>query len=56
MWYNNNIRCESSVNPLTLQLDHINRVNNDHRLTNLRFLCPNCHSQTDTYAGKNMGR
>ena len=43
-------------NPLTLQLDHINRVNNDHRLTNLRFLCPNCHSQTDTYAGKNMGR
>ena len=43
-------------NPLTLQLDHINGVNNDHRLTNLRFLCPNCHSQTDTYAGKNMGR
>ena len=39
-------------NPLTLQLDHINGVNNDHRLTNLRFLCPNCHSQTDTYAGK----
>ena len=43
-------------NPLTLQLDHINGVNNDHRLTNLRFLCPNCHSQTNTYAGKNMGR
>ena len=43
-------------NPLTLQLDHINGVNNDHRLTNLRFLCPNCHSQTDTYAGKNIGR
>ena len=43
-------------NPLTLQLDHINGINNDHRLTNLRFLCPNCHSQTDTYAGKNMGR
>lgn len=43
-------------NPLTLQLDHINGINNDHRLTNLRFLCPNCHSQTDTYAGKNIGR
>ena len=42
--------------PLTLQLDHINGINNDHRLTNLRFLCPNCHSQTDTYAGKNIGR
>lgn len=43
-------------NPITLQLDHINGINNDHRITNLRFLCPNCHSQTDTYAGKNIGR
>lgn len=39
--------------PLTLQLDHINGINNDHRIENLRFLCPNCHSQTETYAGKN---
>ena len=39
--------------PISLQLDHINGKNNDHRLSNLRFLCPNCHSQTDTYAGKN---
>lgn len=39
--------------PLSLHLDHINGINNDHRLENLRFLCPNCHSQTDTYAGKN---
>ena len=38
---------------LSLQLDHKNGINNDHRLNNLRFLCPNCHSQTDTYAGKN---
>lgn len=38
---------------LALQLDHINGVNNDHRLENLRLLCPNCHSQTDTFAGKN---
>ena len=38
---------------LSLQLDHINGINNDHRLENLRFLCPNCHSVTDTYAGKN---
>ena len=38
---------------LSLQLDHINGNNKDHRLTNLRFLCPNCHSQTETYAGKN---
>lgn len=42
--------------PISLQLDHINGVNDDHRLENLRFLCPNCHSQTDTYAGKNISR
>ena len=39
--------------PLSLQLDHINGINNDHRIENLRFLCPNCHSQTNNYAGKN---
>lgn len=37
---------------LSLQLEHINGVNNDNRLSNLCFLCPNCHSQTDTYSGK----
>lgn len=39
--------------PLTLQLDHENGISDDHRLSNLRFICANCHSQTDTYAGKN---
>lgn len=39
-------------NPLSLQMDHINGIHDDHRLENLRILCPNCHSQTDTYAGK----
>ena len=37
--------------PLVLQLDHRNGVGDDHRLENLRLLCPHCHSQTDTYAG-----
>jgi len=37
---------------LSLQLDHINGVNNDNRIENLRFLCPNCHSQTDNFSGK----
>lgn len=37
---------------LVLQLDHINGVSNDNRLENLRIICPNCHSQTDTFAGK----
>jgi hypothetical protein len=39
--------------PLPLDLDHINGINNDNRLENLRLLCPNCHSQTPTYRGKN---
>lgn len=38
--------------PLSLQLDHINGIPNDNRLENLRFLCPNCHSQTDTFGRK----
>ena len=46
---------EWNGNPLTLQLDHINGINNDHRIENLRFLCPNCHSQTDNYSGRNLG-
>lgn len=34
---------------LHLHLDHINGIHTDNRLENLRLLCPNCHSQTETY-------
>lgn len=34
---------------ITLHLDHINGISNDHRMINLRFLCPNCHQQTSTW-------
>lgn len=42
--------------PLSLHLEHKNGDPNDHRLENLEFDCPNCHSQTETYAGKNKGK
>lgn len=38
---------------LVLQLDHIDGDHSNNSIENLRFLCPNCHSQTDTYSGKN---
>lgn len=38
--------------PLTLELDHINGNRYDNRKENLRWLCPNCHSQTSTFGTK----
>jgi hypothetical protein len=39
---------------ISLILDHINGVNNDNRLTNLRFLCPNCNATLETHCGGNI--
>jgi AraC-like DNA-binding protein len=38
--------------PLRLELHHVNGDRRDHRLVNLRLLCPNCHSQTPNFGGR----
>ena len=40
--------------PLRLQVHHINGNPHDNRPENLQILCPNCHSQTETFTGKNI--
>jgi 5-methylcytosine-specific restriction endonuclease McrA len=39
--------------PLVLHIDHIDGNYEDCRRENLRFLCPNCHTQTPSWAGRN---
>jgi 5-methylcytosine-specific restriction endonuclease McrA len=41
---------------LSLELHHINGIGQDNRLENLTLLCPNCHSQTDSWGGRNRAR
>ena len=47
IWNNKNI---------VMVLDHINGISNDHRLENLRMVCPNCNSQLDTFCRKNSNK
>jgi hypothetical protein len=46
---------EHNGKPLALQLDHIDGDAGNNKPENLRLVCPNCHSQTDTYVAKNKG-
>ncbi len=52
-------KCEKCNNtewnnlPIPLELDHIDGNSFNHKLENLRLLCPNCHAQTPTYRSKN---
>ena len=39
--------------PIPIELEHINGIHHDNRLENLTILCPNCHAQTATHAGRN---
>lgn len=41
---------------IKLELDHIDGDNKNNEISNLRYLCPNCHALTDTYRGKNIKR
>lgn len=48
-------RTEWLGKPIKLELHHINGIKDDLRLCNLQILCPNCHTFTDNYRGKNIG-
>lgn len=39
---------------ITFELDHVSGVRADNSLENLKILCPNCHSQTPTFRGRNI--
>jgi 5-methylcytosine-specific restriction endonuclease McrA len=40
--------------PIKLELHHIDGNKNNNSLDNIQLLCPNCHSFTDNYRGKNI--
>lgn len=40
--------------PITMNLHHIDGNRENNNIKNLQVLCPNCHSQTDNFAGKKL--
>lgn len=49
--YSCNLGTEWNGKKIKLHIDHINGDSSDNQLKNLQILCPNCHSQTETYCG-----
>jgi len=45
-----------STKTIPIELEHIDGNSENNLLTNLKLLCPNCHSLTPTYKGANMGK
>ena len=45
---------EYNGKPLSLELEHIDGVRHNNKIENLKILCPNCHSQTPTFRGRNV--
>jgi 5-methylcytosine-specific restriction endonuclease McrA len=45
---------EHNGKPITLEVDHIDGDRENNTFENLRFICPNCHSQTETWRTRNM--
>ena len=57
----NNSCCECGITvwngkSITLEVEHCDGDSSNHVEDNLKLLCPNCHSQTDTYRAKNKGK
>ena len=47
---------EWNKKPIILELEHKNGDSSNNKLSNVCLLCPNCHSQTETYKAKNKGK
>ena len=47
---------EHNHKPIVLQIDHIDGNNKNNKIENVRWLCPNCHSQTPTFGAKNVSK
>lgn len=50
--YECELEAEWNGKPINLELDHIDGDNTNNELSNLRILCPNCHSQTPSFRGR----